>query len=126
VNFIYDIQAAGDQDKSLALLILFQLTLLNDIGTKPVLDRCTNCLSTFTDQWHRAYFTSAANGLICSDCDQSYIDKQNLTMQAASVLSDLRTIENADTPTLKLIEKVFVYHFTELLHRPPKMAKYFL
>jgi DNA repair protein RecO (recombination protein O) len=104
VNFIHDVQDAGDQDKSLALLILFQLTLLNDIGTKPVLDRCTNCLSAFTDQWHRAYFTSAANGLICADCDQSFVDKQNLTIDAASVLADLRKIENADTATLKLIE----------------------
>ena len=126
VNFIDDIQNAGSEEKSLALLILFQLTLLNDIGTKPVLNRCTNCLTTFTDQWHRVYFTSSANGFICADCDQAYTDKQTLTMQAASVLSDIRKIEDADPTTLKLIEKVFVYHFTELLHRPPKMAKYFV
>lgn len=126
VNFIYDIQTADNQDKTLALLILFQLTLLNDIGTKPVINKCTNCLTVFTDQWHRVYFSSLANGLVCADCDQAFADKQNLTMQAASVFAEIRKIENADVQTLRLIEKVLIYHFTELLHRPPRMARYFL
>jgi hypothetical protein len=35
-------------------------------------------------------------------------------------------IPNADEKTVREIEKALVYHFTELLHRPPKMAKYIL
>jgi hypothetical protein len=35
-------------------------------------------------------------------------------------------IRDADQNTLKEIEKTLVYHFTELLGRRPKMAKYIL
>lgn len=126
VDFIRDVQDAGGDDKALALLILFQLSLLSDIGTKPVLAMCANCSTPFTDEWYRTYFSSSANGLICPDCQQAFTDKMNLTPQAAGVLSDLRQIQNAEINTLKLIEKTLVYHFTELLHRPPRMAKYFL
>jgi DNA repair protein RecO (recombination protein O) len=126
VDFIRDVQDAGGDDKALALLILFQLSLLSDLGTKPVLEMCANCSAPFTDKWYRTYFSSSANGLICPDCEQAFTDKMNLTPQAVGVLSDLRQIQDAEINTLKLIEKTLVYHFTELLHKPPRMAKYFL
>ena len=126
VGFIHDVQDAGDDDKALALLILFQLSLLSDIGTKPVLAMCANCSMPFSEKWHRTYFSSSANGLICPDCEQTFTDKLHLTPQAASVLFDLKQIQDAEINTLKLIEKTLIYHFTELLHRPPRMAKYFL
>jgi DNA repair protein RecO (recombination protein O) len=126
VDFIRDVQDAGADDKALALLILFQLMLLSDIGTKLVLEMCANCSAPFSEKWFKTYFSSSANGLICGDCEQAFTDKLNLSPQVARVLSDLKQIQNAEMNTLKLIEKTFVYHFTELLHRPPRMAKYFI
>jgi hypothetical protein len=35
-------------------------------------------------------------------------------------------IAESEEKTLNEIEKVLIYHFTELLHRPPKMAKHIL
>ena len=113
---------------TLALLILFQLTLLKQIGLQPVLSHCVNCKTSHEPQAtsHEVYFSSSANGLICRDCEASFPDKIKLTKAAANCLSNLKMIVDADEKTLNEIEKILISHFTNLLHRPPKMRKYIL
>jgi recombinational DNA repair protein (RecF pathway) len=72
------------------------------------------------------YFSSSANGLICRDCEASFPDKISLTQTAANCLSNLKLIAESQEKTLKEIEAVLIHHFTELLGRKPKMAKYIL
>ncbi len=72
------------------------------------------------------YFSSSANGLICRDCEASFPDKISLTQTAANCLSNLKLIAESQEKTLNEIETVLVHHFTELLGRKPKMAKYIL
>ena len=110
--------------RTLALLIVFQLTLLKEIGLMPVLNACVNCKNNFSTDWPQSYFSSSANGLICRDCEASFPDKVRLTGNAANCLTNLKMIAESDEKTLNEIEKVLIYHFTELLHRPPKMAKH--
>jgi len=110
--------------RTLALLILFQLALLKEIGLMPVLNACVNCKNNFSADWPQSYFSSSANGLICRDCEASFPDKVRLTGNAANCLTNLKMIAESDEKTLNEIEKVLIYHFTELLHRPPKMAKH--
>lgn len=126
LQFLTDISLVQDNRNALGLLILFQLTLLAEVGTKPVLSECVNCNASFTDKWREVYFSSLANGLICPDCDQAFVDKIRLTKNAAACLADLKLISKANEKTLNEIEKALIYHFTELMHRPPKMAKSFL
>ena len=113
---------------TISLLILFQLSLLKEIGLMPIFDYCVNCKTQYAirNTQYEAYFSSSANGLICRDCEASFPDKIKLTETAANCLSDLKTIADADEKTLNEIEKVLISHFTELLHRPPKMAKHIL
>lgn len=125
VQFLSDIAGADSRD-GLGLLILFQLTLLAEVGTKPVLAECANCHNRFSDKWREIHFASSANGLICPDCEQAFTDKIRLTKNAAASLADLKRISTADEKTLNEIEKTLIYHFTELMHRRPKMAKFFL
>jgi len=125
LQFLTDI-AGADIREGLGLLILFQLTLLAEVGTKPVFDECVNCRNRFGNKWREIYFASSANGLICSDCEQAFTDKIRLTKNAATVLADIKRISSADERTLNEIEKNLIYHFTELMHRRPKMAKVFL
>jgi DNA repair protein RecO (recombination protein O) len=125
VHFLTDVQVAGGACGALRLLILFQLTLLNEIGSKPLLARCSNCKAPFNDGWPHYYFSSIGNGLICPDCEFSFPDKIRISPQTASVLADLKTIGTADEKILKEIEKILISHFTEMMHRRPKMAKYF-
>ena len=126
IRFLNDVQDAEDDFNSLALLILFQLALLNDIGSKPVLDGCANCKSAFDNKWRNAFFSSLANGFVCPDCEQAFVDKIRLSRNCAGCLADIKLISGTNMKILDEIEKVLVYHFAELMHRRPKMAKYFL
>lgn len=126
VQFLCDVQEAEDDFSAVALLVLFQLTLLNEIGTRLVLAECANCNAAFDDKWLEVHFSSTANGLVCYDCEQTFVDKIRLTRECAECLSDLNLIKSASRTTIEEIEKVLIYHFTSLMHRPPKMAKHFL
>jgi DNA repair protein RecO (recombination protein O) len=155
-------RATNDERRdSLSLLILFQLTLLREIGLMPILNACANCKTSYAPLLsakaekgdgslgtsHEFYFSSSANGLICKDCEASFPDKIKLTKNAANcllvlskpvlstpALSNVEVVEGANAKliaeaqekTLNEIEKILVHHFTEILHRPPKMAKHIL
>jgi len=111
---------------AVSLLIVFQLALLTELGLQPVLNACVNCKTSFTPNWPQSYFSSSANGFICQDCENSFPDKIRLNDDTADYLGNLTKLRQAPEKTLNEIEKVLVRHFTELLHRPPKMAKYIL
>jgi len=116
-------QADGERRETLALLILFQLTLLREVGLQPVLNRCANCKADFSERWRGAYFSSLANGLICGDCEGAFPEKVRLTTRTAGCLASFKTLGTADETTLRGVEKLLVRHFTEILHRTPRMAK---
>ena len=119
--------ATGNERRDMpALLILFQLVLLKEIGLQPILDACVNCKNNFSRDWPEAYFSSLANGLICRDCEDNFPDKIRLTRNAASCLANLKMLAESDEKTLREVEKILVHHFTNTLGRPPKMAKYIL
>ena len=122
--------APGSSIEILALLILFQLALLKEVGLQPILSYCVNCKTKYEHRAssieHRVYFSSSANGLICRDCEVSFPDKVRLTQTAANCLSNLKLLAESQEKTLTEIETVLVHHFTELLGRKPKMAKYVL
>jgi recombinational DNA repair protein (RecF pathway) len=75
---------------------------------------------------NEVYFSSLANGLICRDCEATFPDKVRLTQTAANCLSNLKLLAESQEKTLNEIETVLVHHFTELLGRKPKMAKFIL
>ncbi|MFC1604269.1 DNA repair protein RecO [Planctomycetota bacterium] len=128
--------STSDQQRDiLALLILFQLTLLREIGLQPILSHCVNCKTSHSTGRLTAepliasreiYFSSSANGLICRDCEPSFPDKIRLTKDVSACLVSLKQIPESAEKTLKEIEKVLVHHLTGLLGRTPKMAKHIL
>jgi DNA repair protein RecO (recombination protein O) len=126
VQFLRSCEQAADKAGLLVRLVPFQLNLLREVGTLPVLDHCTNCKRDFDNGWGQVYFSSSANGLVCMDCEASFVDKVQLDFKAAACLNDSKLISRADEKTLSEIEKALVYHFTEILHRPPRTAKYIL
>jgi DNA repair protein RecO (recombination protein O) len=121
-------ESSIEHRKTLSLLILFQLTLLREIGLMPILNACVNCKTSHGARatGHEFYFSSSANGLICRDCEASFPDKIGLTKNAANCLANAKLITEAKEKTLDEIQQVLVHHFTEILHRQPKMAKYIL
>jgi len=126
INFLADVQHLKTDLEALSLLVIFQLTLLNDFGTKPVLNACANCKNEFNENWRAVFFSSMGNGLVCQDCEAAYADKIRLSKNTAVCFSDLRRISQAGEKIINEIEKILVYHFTELLGKPPRMAKHFV
>jgi len=130
LQFLQNAQENKDKHQMLALLILFQLGLLKEVGLQPILSYCVNCKTRYEHRAssieHRVYFSSLANGLICRDCEASFPDKLRLTQTAANCLSNLKLLAESQEKTLNEIETVLIHHFTELLGRKPKMAKYIL
>jgi DNA repair protein RecO (recombination protein O) len=127
-SFLQLLQKVNERADALALLILFQLSLLKEAGLQPIVNACANCKTRYerratSDELH---FSSSANGLICRDCEGSFTDKIRITAESAECLGNVNMIPNADEETLREIEKTLVHHFTELLGRRPKMAKYVL
>lgn len=123
-KFLENICLASAKTEAFAFLILFQLALLKHLGLQPILKTCVNCKNSFTSNWRQSYFSSSANGLVCKDCEASFADKIRISLTAAGCLSNFKNIADADETTLKEIEKLLISHFTQLLHRKPKMAKY--
>jgi DNA repair protein RecO (recombination protein O) len=135
LQFLQNISDMKDKNHTLTLLILFQLSLLKEIGLQPVLSYCVNCKTKYEIQntGHQpqtagceVFFSSSANGLICKDCESAYPDRIELSAQSASCLSNLKLVAGVNGKTLMEIERTLIYHFTELLRKSPKMAKYIL
>jgi len=130
LQFLQDVQGNSDKSQILALSILFQLQLLKEVGLQPILSYCVNCKTRYEHRvssiQYPVYFSSSANGLVCRDCEPAFPDKLKLTADASACLTNLAQIPRASEKTLREIQKVLVHHFTQLLGRPPKMAKYVL
>jgi DNA repair protein RecO (recombination protein O) len=129
LQFLKRTRDTGHESRvTISLLILFQLTLLREIGLMPILNACANCKTSHGTRAtsHEFYFSSSANGLICKDCEASFPDKVKLTKNTADCLANTKLLAEAQEKTLNEIEKVLVKHFTEILHHQPKIAKYIL
>ncbi|MBE0536126.1 MAG: DNA repair protein RecO [Phycisphaerae bacterium] len=126
VQFLSDVQEARGRAESLALLVLFELSLLQETGIQPMLKGCANCRRPFKPPWRQVYFSSSANGLICEDCEQAFPEKTRLSCPVGQTLSDLKGLVTAPEAVLNDVEKVLIYHFRELMHREPRMAKHLM
>jgi DNA repair protein RecO (recombination protein O) len=128
LEFLRNATDKENKNQMPALLILFQLSLLKEVGLQPVLNSCANCKTSHerratSDEY---YFSSTANGIICRDCEASFPDKIRLSQPAANCLGNLKLITEVSKNTLNEIERILIGHFTELLGHRPKMAKHFL
>jgi DNA repair protein RecO (recombination protein O) len=124
INFLEDI-STGTKSHCLALLIVFQLNLLSEIGTAIPLKNCGNCNAPLAGS-SEIYFCAETGGLICRDCEASFTEKIRLTPQAALAVSNPQALETIDEKTLWDIEKMMIHHFAHTLHKMPRTASFFL
>jgi DNA repair protein RecO (recombination protein O) len=122
VQFLTDLQSSAKSNDQLALLILFQLRLLQEIGLLPILQQCANCSQPYRGNWRTIFFAPDANGLVCPDCESAYPDKLALSRPAADALADLHRLQDSSHTARTEIEKFLLDHFTRLIHRPLKTA----
>jgi DNA repair protein RecO (recombination protein O) len=124
VRFIGDLESVTSREDSLRLLIVFQLGLLGRLGMGLVLEGCANCKDGFGTAWPQVFFSSEAHGLVCMNCEGSFADRIKLSNPAGECLSNLKLLAPASQKVLAEVEKTIIYHFTAVLHHPPRMAKY--
>lgn len=122
IQFLTDLQSSGKPDDQLALLILFQLRLLQEIGLFPILQQCANCSHPYRRNWRTIHFVSETNGLVCPDCESAFSGKIALSHQAVDALSDLHRLDHCHQKVRLEIEKLLLDHITDLIHRPLKTA----
>jgi DNA repair protein RecO (recombination protein O) len=122
IKFLETIQREENHANRLAWLILYQLRLLEEIGV------AVNCgaKSEPRQSWSGHYFSSRENGLLCPDCEMAFPEKRAVDPALLDILNNPAKLPKTDIKKLKGIEALLIYHFTELLHKPPKMAKYFM
>lgn len=118
--------AAADDSPVLRRLVAFQLNLLQHIGSAPVFEQCANCSRPFRPDFPPLFFSSSASGFLCRDCENAFPEKKPVTRQTARILARPRLLAAADEKTLRRAELILIHHFTQLLHRPPKMARHIL
>ena len=125
-EFLKNVSKTKDESEPLIFLILFQLSLLKEVGLQPVLNYCVNCKTRYEtgNRGNEVYFSSSAGGLVCKDCEAHFLDKVRLSRRCADVLANLKLIVNADRKILSDIEKVLIFHFTGVLGDRPKAAEY--
>ncbi len=72
------------------------------------------------------YFSSRENGLLCPTCEMAFPEKRAVDPALIDALRNPQKLPKTPHAQLIEVEQLLIYHFTELLHKPPKMAKYFL
>ena len=72
------------------------------------------------------YFSSRENGILCSNCEMTFPEKRAIEPALIEILNTPAKLPKTELKQLKQIEALLIYHLTELLHKPPKMAKYFI
>ncbi|MHC4385861.1 MAG: DNA repair protein RecO [Planctomycetota bacterium] len=129
IKFLEMVQETKEDSQILAWLILYQIRLLEETGVGLMLDACVNCSSPINQNSvgtaHPTYFSSRENGLLCSGCEMAFPEKRAIDSALLDILNNPAKLPKTGLKKLKQIEQLLIYHFTELLHKPPRMAKYF-
>ena len=110
----------------LGLLVVFQLSLLREVGLHPVFSRCLNCQISTAPSLDAVFFSHGANGLVCRDCEMNFPDRIPLSADIVGCLAQISQLASASVQTLLQVEALLIDHFTYLLHVRPKTAKWVL
>ena len=121
-KFLETVQKAKEESLTVAWLILYQLRLLEEAGVALMLDACVNCGA---EETRGCYFSSHENGLLCANCEMAFPEKRAVDASLIGILNNPAKLPQTGIKKLKEIESLLIYHLTELLHKPPRMAKYF-
>lgn len=120
------LQHSADDAAVLQVLVGYQMTLLGEAGIAPLLEACGNCGSVTKNVKEGLYFSAAANGLLCPDCEQSFVEKRRISTACVALLGGTLPSADATRPVLAEAEQMLILYFTALMRRTPKMAGFFL
>ena len=96
----------------------FQCALLHEIGSWPYLQACVSCGCT-PESGQEVWFSSNEGGLLCRDCEGSYIEKRQISPQVLAVLNEGDECDGATPAVVILLD----YHIAHVMGRPPKVSQ---
>lgn len=117
------LQGAENETAMVGRLILFQLGLLEVTGFGLIFDRCCNCGNS---KYIGPFLSSEANGIVCLDCQMSFVDKVRLSNQAVDVLANRDSVLGSDMAVVCEVERGLIHHFSQIMNRMPRLGSYFL
>ena len=108
-------------------LARFELVLLRELGYSPILEACALCERPVNGQGLR--FSSAAGGVVCSDCQARSRDSKPLTPEVWQALRALKESgeawQRAWSPGVrKGVRHLLDQYVTYLLGHPPRLLPY--
>lgn len=97
-------------------LVDYQRVLLGDVGLIPIFESCVSC-GRSVDGEGELYFSSRDGGLVCRDCEASYIEKRSVS---PAMLPALRMVDRTGTYDRDVL-RLLNHHITHLIGRPPSV-----
>ncbi|MFA6187102.1 MAG: DNA repair protein RecO [Phycisphaerae bacterium] len=108
-------------DRILHRITIFEFSILEQTGSTPICDSCSNCKRPLDVGWQTFYFSSTANGLLCRDCENVFMDRKIITCDIAKYLNTPADIV-PDKTTLIQTQNLLLEYITHILERPLKTA----
>ncbi len=124
-TFLADLSEGGSRQHCLALIIIFELGLLTELGTAIPMKNCGNCGRNLMGNLE-IYFCAETGGFICRDCEMSFSDKFKAPPKIVEAITNPQKLETIDEKSLWEIEKLLIHHFAYTLGKMPKTASFFL
>jgi DNA repair protein RecO (recombination protein O) len=95
-------------------LLHYMRVLLGDVGLIPIFEECVSC-GRSVDAESELYFSSREGGLVCRDCEASYIEKRMVTQAMLPALRNMDQTGTYDRDVVRLLN----HHVSHLIGRPP-------
>ncbi len=108
----------------LAVLLPFEITLLDEIGLGPDWKRCAACGKSLPSR-KKLYFSSRTPGMICPDCEPAVIEKRFLSPAALALLQNPGSLASAAVPLLLEVHTLLAWHQRELLGKQTPAMTFF-
>lgn len=121
VSFLQRLEKSPD-DKNLSFLILFEFAFLSETGSQPLCSCCANCKRKFDTGWKEFYFSVSANGLVCRDCESTFVDRKMISAGCTECLNQPQKVLSCDNTVLVEVENLLIEYITHILERPLRMA----
>src|SRR5262245_5592267 len=108
-------------------LAAFELATIQELGYRPVLDRCAECVGGLDED--RLAFSASIGGLLCPTCQVRHRDRQPVGAETAGLLRQLSMPGDSwrgDWPTDAVgdLRRLLGQYITYLMGRRPRLLTY--
>ena len=104
-------------DAVIGPLVVFQRTLLHEVGSLPRFESCVSC-GRVPGPGEPVFFSSFEGGLLCRDCEAAHVEKRQIERASLAVLRGAGGSIRAAAGAFDL----FNYHTAHVMGRNPETA----